>query len=262
MTFPISIIPYANMEPYRLLGPPAGCHFVSDTPRQSTQALLDGRILAAPIPVGDLGRVENLIQPVGAFGIAAAGAVKSVLLFSKHPFLELAAPAKIHLTDQSSSSVRLLFLLLGQQFGFDRLPFVTDRVEDAQAQLLIGDQALSRLHQQTDRCVTDLAQEWVQRQGLPFVFARWVVRKDAPTACQKALAAWLAEFRRRETNLVQQSITTQARRLNLPEEIIRDYFSSLRRVLGSAEVQGQERFLSLLRKHQRTPLFQNPKAEP
>lgn len=196
MTFPISIIPYANMEPYRLMGPPVDCHFVADTPRQSTQALLDRRILAAPIPVGDLPQVEKWVQPVGAFGIAAQGAVKSVLLFSNHPFVELAAPAKIYLTDQSSSSVRLLYLLLGQQFGFERLPYVTDRVEEAQAQLLIGDQALVRLHQQNDRFVTDLAKEWVQTQGLPFVFARWVVRKDAPPACLGALADWLAEFRR------------------------------------------------------------------
>ena len=191
MRYPVSIIPYANMAPFAALGPPRACTLVTHTPRQSTVALREGKILAAPIPVGDLSSVVDEVDFLGTFGIAAAGAVKSVLLFSDRPFEKMAAPAKVCLTDQSSSSVRLLYLLLGYRHGFDNLPYRTMQKAEAQGELLIGDEALVRVAQDRAAHVTDLAEAWYQVHRRPFVFARWVIRRDAPQACRAALEGWL-----------------------------------------------------------------------
>ncbi len=174
MTYPISIIPYANMAPFIALGPPRGCKFFSYTPRQSTIALKEGKIWAAPIPVGDLPAIENNVTIVGNLGVAARGAVKSVLLFSNRPFDEMSA-AKIYLTDQSSSSVRLLYLLLGYRLGFDRLPLRTAYREEADGELLIGDEALIRAAKAGNQYITDLADLWYRIHNRSFVFARWVI---------------------------------------------------------------------------------------
>ena len=81
------------------------------------------------------------------------------------------------------------------------------------------------------------------------MFARWVVRKDAPTKARLALEAWLAEFRTRENELVQRAVPGAARRLGLPEQDIRLYFRVIRRSLDQSDMAGQTRFLSEFAKH-------------
>ena len=83
MNIPVAMIPYANMAPYRQLGPPPGCHFVSLVPRKSIDALLSGAVAAAAVPVGGLARLGDAVETIGRFGIAAKGPCMSVLLFSR-----------------------------------------------------------------------------------------------------------------------------------------------------------------------------------
>jgi hypothetical protein len=47
---PIAHIPYANMAPFKELGPPEGCALVDCLPRDSIQALKDKRVWAAAVP--------------------------------------------------------------------------------------------------------------------------------------------------------------------------------------------------------------------
>ena len=112
MTYPVAMIPYTNMAPYRALGPPEECRFHLCVPRRSIAALREGRVLAAAVPVGGLDAVAREAEPLGAFGIAAARRVLSVLFFSRRPFREMDGTARIRLTTESASSVRLLLLLL------------------------------------------------------------------------------------------------------------------------------------------------------
>src|SRR5262245_2600039 len=55
--------------------------------------------------------LENEFEPVGSYGIASEGAVLSVLLFSPRP-IEMLAGALIGVTEETSTSFRLLRLLL------------------------------------------------------------------------------------------------------------------------------------------------------
>jgi len=240
------MIPYANMAPYRQLGPPPGCTWVDYVPRQSSIALRDGSVWAAAAPVGDLPWLADCTEFLGAFGIAAAGAVGSVLLFSDLPFDELAAPAKLRLTDESSSSVRLLHLLLLRQHGRERVPLLAEPDEPADAELLIGDEALVRATRPDRRLVIDLAEEWFRMQGVPFVFARWVIRRDAPAELRSAMLEWLEQLRERDAELAELAAPAEAARLSISREAMLAYLRGMKRVLGADELRGQELFLAEL----------------
>ena len=254
-TSAISMIPYANMAPYRQLGPPAGCHWVDLTPKQSSVALREGRVLAAPAPVGDLPGLADVVETLGAFGIAAAGSVRSVLLFSDRPLDEMAAPARIEVTDHSATSVRLLYLLLGYRHGFDRLPQLARPGERAHGSLVIGDEALLRARRDQSTHVTDLATEWFGHHGLPVVFARWVIRRDAPAEVRDAMQTWLAKLRERDDELVEASAPAEAARLGVSTGEMVQYLRGMKRVLGPEELRGQQVFGDEFALHGRRPLF-------
>jgi chorismate dehydratase len=257
MSIPVAMIPYANMAPYRRLGPPNGCHFVSLVPRKSIRALMEGRVVAAAVPVGGLARLGDRVEMVGRFGIAAKGASMSVLLFSRFPLAQLHAPRTLRLTGESATSVRLLYLLLGHSVGFSRLPRMAAVDQEPDAELLIGDRALTRnmTSEHPWEHVMDLSQAWLDLHGLPFVFARWVVRKDASAAIKKEIAGWLDRFKAREEQLVEQAIHESARQLQLDSGVIKTYFQVIRRSLDEEDIRGQRLFLKQIEGLERDALF-------
>ncbi|RJQ81711.1 MAG: hypothetical protein C4519_08470 [Desulfobacteraceae bacterium] len=249
MNYPIAMIPYANMAPYEALGPPAGCCFVHCKPRNSIQALQSGAAWAAAVPVGGLDALEGVVTPLGMFGIAALQEVMSVLFFSDRPLEAFHAGMTVRLTDESASSVRLLYLLMGAQLGFDRMPALAGPCAPANGELVIGDTALTWLHAwegqghvKTYAHVTDLASRWHQRRQLPFVFARWVVRSDAPDTLRHSLESWLSTFAGEEPALIERSVPKTASRLDLPHEYVRRYLKIIRRCLTALDLEGQARF--------------------
>ena len=269
MSFPISMIPYANMAPYRMLGEPRDCHFVPLVPRESIDALMQGRVLAAAVPVGGLFALGDLVEPLGRYGIAAKERSMSVLLYSRMPLDRLRPGHTLRLTTESASSVRLLYLLLGQKLGFHHLPRLAHEGETADGELVIGNSALVWAWQ-LENCpgapvgprpseltvVSDLASEWFDQQGLPFVFARWVVRRDAPEAAKQALMGWMERFRREEADLVARAIPLTAREMCAPEAALARYFEVIRSRLDHEDLAGQTRFETLFRRHRREPLFE------
>jgi len=259
MSTPVAMIPYANMAPYRQLGPPESCRFVSLVPRASIQALMEGRVVAAAVPVGGLARLADRVEPVGRFGIAAKGTSMSVLLFSRVPFAQMQAPRTLRLTSESATSVRLLYLLLGHTVGFDKLPLIVTKDPSPDGELLIGDRALTKGMAVTRKawaCVTDLSQVWLELHRLPFVFARWVVRKDAPAQVKEQISDWLGRFKAKEDELVERAIPRSAARLQLGEDVLRRYFQVIRRSLIEEDLQGQRLFTRQFERSAREPLFQ------
>lgn len=258
------------MAPYRMLGEPAGCQFINCVPREGVAALLQGKALAAAVPVGGLPVLKGIVEPLGRFGIAAKERSASVLFFSDRPFDTVKAPVKIFVTDESESSVRLLYLLFGYRHGFDCIPGIAGSREEANGELIIGDAALQQgwLWRTTPgyeifsnrpcsryNYVTDLASEWYAIHKLPFVFARWVMRTDAPLKARRALEDWLAEFQVREKELVDSAVPGAVKALDMPYQHILDYFHVIRRTLHDEDLAGQELFLQEIQKHGRDPLF-------
>ena len=262
MTLAVAMIPYVNMAPYRMLGAPNGCRFVPLVPKASISALLSGDVVAAAVPVGGLARLGKVVETVGDFGIAAEGESMSVLLFSKVPFAEFTSRRSLRISGETASSVRLLYLLLGHVHGFDQLPLLSPEGRTPDGELLIGDRALIRGQLPVNDAslfVTDLSRLWFDWHGLPFVFARWVVRRDASDAVKRSIARWLEDFRKEEPDLVEKAVPEAARSLNLDPTVIRRYFQVIRRCLDERDLRGQRRFFDLFEKYGRSPLFHGQK---
>jgi predicted solute-binding protein len=102
-----------------------------------------------------------------------------------------------------------------------------------------------------------LSCQWFDIHRLPFVFARWVVRKDASESIKSSIASWLDEFKAREPSLVEQAVPEAARTLDIPPSIIRRYFRVIRRSLDERDIRGQQLFERQFEKLGRTPLFPN-----
>ncbi len=262
MTFPIGMIPYANMAPFQKMGPPEGCRFVNCLPRDSIQALKEKRILAAAVPVGGLAALEKITLFLGSYGIAVNGKAMSVLFFSDRPFSQFARPLTVGLTGESASSVRLLYLLLGYAHGFDRVPLLATQAGPSNGYLVIGDRALrwarefeatGSVHGYTH--VMDLADEWHKRCQLPFVFARWVIHKEAPQALRHLVDHWLEKFSREEDMLIQKATPLVAAQMKLPQAYVEQYLRVIRRCLTPHDEAGQQHFLSELKRHGTPSLY-------
>jgi chorismate dehydratase len=112
--------------------------------------------------------------------IAAKDRVRSILLVSKKPIEEVETVA----TDSSSrTSVALLQVLFAKFLGGHRQvtphsPQLEAMLRHHDAALLIGDAAL-QVPPDSGYRIYDLAHEWREQTGKPFVFAFWAVRLDA-----------------------------------------------------------------------------------
>jgi chorismate dehydratase len=202
MNLTVGYIPYLNMVPFHQgFGPEplrAGdleITFKSLNPHALGIEAETGKIDAGAMSLVDSFRLEDQFEQLGSFGIGVKRAAGSVLLFSKVPMADLSGVCAV--TDETSTSVRLLQVLLEKRYNrtglqFGRIP--GDMYDgSADALLLIGDEAL--LARQNGikglPVVTDLATEWYAWQGTPFVFARWVVRKELPNEAKKTLQGLL-----------------------------------------------------------------------
>jgi len=252
------MIPYANMAPYREAGTPLNCAFTGMVPAASVAALRRGAVLAAALPVGALPALDDLVMPVGSYGIGAVRACRSVLVFSRRPFAQLRPDDTIRVTGESATSVRLLGLLLAENAGTQGLrPEHGREASGTAGELLIGDRALrgyrlwregagnggefERLRRYDH--VTDLAAEWYRRCGYPFVFARWVVHRQAPPEMIEALRQWLDVFRSREAEYVRRAIPKAATATGLGTAAIQAYFRLIRRCFDEVDLAGQALFL-------------------
>ena len=198
MKLVVGYIPYLNMVPFHQgFGPDplqwAGdqIQFKTVTPNALGLEAEQGRIHAGAMSLVDLFRLADQFRPLGDFGIGVQRAAGSVLLFSKKPLSELEGICAV--TDETSTSVRLLHVLLEQRYQRHSVSFgrIGAGMYDGSADslLLIGDAALQA--RQTGvkglPVVTDLATEWFAWQGTPFVFAQWAVRKDVPAVLSDAI---------------------------------------------------------------------------
>src|SRR5262249_14654522 len=119
--------------------------FKTLSPRALGQEAEGGTIDAGALSTVDLARIAPHFQPIGAYGIGVKREANSVLLFSKKPIQEFSGLCAV--TDETSTSFRLLQLLLEARYGrreisFGRLAAGSMFDGEADGLLLIGDEAL------------------------------------------------------------------------------------------------------------------------
>lgn len=146
-------------------------------PALVARLLGQGNLDIGLIPSIEVQRIPNL-KILPDLCVAARHEVRSVLLISRGPLSDI---KRVALDQNSRTSVALLRILLREKYGVDpeyihERPDPERMLSEADAALVIGDPAL-KVDREKYR-ITDLAAEWNELTGLPFVFAVWAVRPE------------------------------------------------------------------------------------
>jgi chorismate dehydratase len=214
-------------------------------PSQCAELVASGAVEIGNIPAIELFRQD--LEMVRGVGVAARGAVRSILLISKRPLAEIRTLA----ADTSSrTSVALTRIILARRYGVEPTfepcaPDLSTMLDRADAALIIGDPALHIDPASLPYHVADLGQEWTEMTGLPMVFAVWAGRKQHITpAVSEALNASCHYGRAHLEDIVR--IDGAAR--GIPEALARDYLTNhIVNELGSKEYAGLELYLRYAR---------------
>ena len=176
MALKVAHIPYLSCEPFYFDMERRGIELYDMVPSGVAGAAARGEIDAGPMPLSECFRLDDQFQLLSGFCLATIRRAGSVALHSKVPVHELTG-ARIRIPGEAVTSALLLQVLLTLKHQVQPEAYVTSE-EANDAFLLIGSEGLRHRHGVWDYSHTyDLGEEWSQWTGLPFVFARWVVRK-------------------------------------------------------------------------------------
>ena len=196
-------------------------------PSQCAAELERGTADIGIIPSAAYATIPNLSILPGVC-IASRRAVRSIILVSRKP---LDAINTVALDSSSLTSVALTRVLFEKWWGggrqFSSLPPDLDTMLAMHdAALLIGDPALKVDRSQFK--TWDLAEEWAQFTGKPFVFAFWAVTQNAAKESHLDLAGIFQESR--DHGLIPANLAEITRiwapKLGLSEEVVRDYLTT------------------------------------
>jgi chorismate dehydratase len=225
-------ISYLNMAPV-FYGLEADVEEVPGVPTALNRMLLAGEIDIAPIPSIEYARNADLLRILPRLCVSSEGAVDSIQLVSRIPFGQIRSVA---VTPESATSVVLCRILLPTA-EIVPLDF------DADAKLLIGDAALrSGFDDPTPHY--DLGRLWLERTGLPMVFAVWAAPEplvDGLVDLEHALVASVRLARAEYERLASQASETYG----YPRGFLARYFEKLRYSFGPRERAGLQKFLEL-----------------
>ncbi len=225
-------ISYANMAPvfYRL---EAEVEEIQGVPTELNRRLLAGEIDLAAISSIEYARHADSLRILSRLCVGSEGAVESIQLVSRTPLEQIRTVA---VTPESATSVVLTKVLLPEA---THVPLG----EEAQATLLIGDAALkSAFEDPTPH--HDLGRLWLERTGLPMVFAVWAA-PDPPVAGTAALEEALVASVRRARAEPEQLAFEASERYGYPPGFLARYFEKLRYRFGPRERAGLYAFLEM-----------------
>lgn len=174
----ISAVSYTNTKPF-VYGL-THSHIVDevdlslDIPSECARKLIDNEVDLGLVPVAALLKIPNY-QIISDYCIGANGAVNSVFIFSDRPIEKIEV---LHLDPQSRTSNNLAKVLLKNYWKLNPELKASEKEEHQQAFVEIGDRTFGKHDQYL--FTYDLAEEWRNFTGLPFVFAVWASNKMLP----------------------------------------------------------------------------------
>jgi chorismate dehydratase len=227
-------ISYVNMAPvfYRL---DADVEEVPGVPTDLNRQLLDGGIDVAPISSIEYARHADGLRLLPRLCVSSQGAVDSIQLVSRVPLEHVRTVA---VTPESATSVVLTRVLLQEA---EHVPLG----RDADAKLLIGDAALQSAFEDPTPHY-DLGRLWLERTGLPMVFAVWAAREPLVDGLEELEEAFVASLRAARAE--PESLAFEAsERYGYPAGFLARYFEKLRYTFGPRERAGLLTFLELAR---------------
>jgi predicted solute-binding protein len=260
MNIRVGYIPYLNMVPFHHgFGPEpmeSGIRrfeFHPVSPRELGQRADNGTIDAGAVSLVDFIRCSSQYEPINSFGIGIKRTAQSVLLFSNRmmPFIQ----GTCAVTDETSTSFRLLQLLLEVRFGvkgvrYARLAPSMLLDGSVDAVLLIGDEALKAKKEGVPGLpfVTDLGEEWYVWQKTPFVFARWAMRSALHEDVKDALEFCIQKSLETHRLMMNQFAQEESVKLRLGPESIKMYWDNFAYTLTPEHHQAIATFSELLEK--------------
>jgi chorismate dehydratase len=204
-------------------------------PTELNRMLLDGEVDVAPISSIAYARDADRLRLLPRLCVSSEGAVDSIQLVTKVP---LGRVRTVAVTPESATSVVLTKVLLPQA---EHVPFD----ETAEATLLIGDAALrSAFEDPTPHY--DLGKLWLERTGLPMVFAVFAAPEelvDDLAELEHALVASVRLARSEPERLAYEA----SERYGYPAGFLARYFEKLRYSFGPRERAGFYTFLEMAR---------------
>lgn len=154
------------------------------TPAELNSLVVAGELDVSPVSSIIYAKHSEKLLLLPDVSISANGALQSILLVSKHPIEEL-RQARIALTVKSATSHGLLKIIMCHAYNGDPEYFISSLsleggvLDDAQAVLFIGDDALHAYHHRVPGYYYyDLGAEWKTMTGLAMVYAVWVVNRQ------------------------------------------------------------------------------------
>jgi chorismate dehydratase len=227
-------ISYVNMAPvfFRL---EHEVEEVTGVPTALNRLLLDGEIDIAPISSIEYARNADRLRLLPRLCVSSEGAVDSIQLVTRVP---LGRVRSVAVTPESATSVVLTRVLLPSAR-------IVALEEPADARLLIGDAALKSAFEDPTPHY-DLGRLWLERTGLPMVFAVWAAPEPVVPGLPELEHALVASVRMARAE-PEQLAYEASERYGYPAGFLARYFEKLRYSFGPRERAGLYTFLELAR---------------
>ena len=227
-------ISYVNMAPvfYRL---DHEVEEVSGVPTELNARLVAGELDLAPISSITWARDAERLRILPRLCVSSEGAVDSIQLVSRVPIEQV---RRVAVTPESATSVVLTRVLIPEA---DHVPLG----EEADAKLLIGDAALHSAYEDPTPHF-DLGRLWLEKTGLPMVFAVWAAPEPVVDGLVELEHALVASVRlaRSEPELLARKASEL---YGYPAGFLARYFEKLRYSFGPRERAGLYTFLEMAR---------------
>jgi chorismate dehydratase len=227
-------ISYVNMAPvfHRL---EYDVEEITGVPTELNRLLLDGQLDIAPISSIEYARHADSLRLLPRLCVSSEGAVDSIQLVTR---MSLGRVRSVAVTPESATSVVLTKVLLpaAEIRSFE---------EEADAKLLIGDAALKSAFEDPTPHY-DLGRLWLEKTGLPMVFAVWAAPEplvDGISDLEHALVASVRLARSEPEKLAYEA----SERYGYPPGFLARYFEKLRYSFGPRERAGLYTFLEMAR---------------
>ncbi|OBZ18783.1 ABC transporter substrate-binding protein [Bacillus sp. FJAT-27264] len=171
---------FHNFHPSSLSHP---AKMVSEVPAVLNRGMSEGSIHVGALSSFAYAEASDRLLLLPSLSVSSDGPVRSILLFSRKPLEEI-ADGIIAVTNTSATSTNLLKIIMQKAIGgrpqyISAEPDLDAMMEQADACLLIGDNAIKASWQNEGYVVTDLGEFWKNWTGLGMTFAVWAVNRDA-----------------------------------------------------------------------------------
>jgi chorismate dehydratase len=223
--------------------------FVEDVPSELNELLREGFLDISVISSYEYLSNSDKYLLFPDFSISAKRKVLSVLFLSTVPIHQLHRK-DVWLTRSSMTSRELLKYLLKNVYGVEPNYYYyslkdNDLPKNPTALLTIGDDAFKLLKNKRFTFIYDLAEEWFNIHGLPFVFAVWAVRREVYESRPEEVEAFYKKLLvSREEGIANLKDICQSysKKLCINCENCMEYLENLRFNLGNDEKQSLELF--------------------